>query len=153
MSARRIETSISISHVPYAQACRSQGSADPIGVSRRVGCSLDPLLCPPPGASKFASGSPPPPPPWGSYKSVRTRTNLYAPAPRNARNHENGSISAPMARQKLSMSEIPIARRAEAIGRGPGPWKEALDPKNGVGGMAKPLNKPSSTFSGFPRKV
>ena len=44
-----------------------------------------------------------------------------------------------MARQKLSMSEIPIARRAEAIGRGPGPWKEAPDPKNGVGGMAKPL--------------
>ena len=45
-----------------------------------------------------------------------------------------------MARQKLSMSEIPIARRAEAIGRGPGPWKEALDPKNGVEGMAKPFN-------------
>ena len=42
-----------------------------------------------------------------------------------------------MARQKLSTSEIPIARRAEAIGRGPGPWKEAPDPKNGVGGMAK----------------
>ena len=44
-----------------------------------------------------------------------------------------------MARQKLSTSEIPIARRAEAIGRGPGPWKEAPDPKNGVGGMAKPF--------------
>mgnify|MGYP003331758927 CR=1 FL=1 len=53
--------------------------------------------------------------------------------------HENGSISAPMARQKLSMSEIPIARRAEAIGRGPGAWKEAPDLKNGVGGMAKPF--------------
>ena len=59
--------------------------------------------------------------------------------PRNARNHENGSISAPMARQKLSMSEIPIARRAEAIGRDPGPWEEAPDPKNGFGGMAKPF--------------
>ena len=44
-----------------------------------------------------------------------------------------------MARQKLSTSEIPIARRAEAIGRGPGSWKEAPDPKNGVGGMAKPF--------------
>ena len=40
---------------------------------------------------------------------------------RNARNHENGSISTPMARQKLSMSEIPIAGRDEAIGKGPGP--------------------------------
>ena len=37
------------------------------------------------------------------------------------------------------MSVIPIARRAEAIGRGPGPWKEAPDPNNGVGGMAKPF--------------
>ena len=46
-----------------------------------------------------------------------------------------------MARQKLSMSEIPIARRHEAIGRGPGPWKEAPDPKKGIGGMAKPSNK------------
>ena len=46
----------------------------------------------------------------------------------------------PMARQKLSMSEINIAGRAEALERGPGPWKEAPDPKNGVGGMAKPLN-------------
>ena len=46
-----------------------------------------------------------------------------------------------MARQKLSTSEIPIARRAEAIGRGPGPWKEAPDHKNGVGGMEKPVNK------------
>ena len=44
-----------------------------------------------------------------------------------------------MARQKLSMSEIPIAGRDEEIGRGPGPWKEAPDPKNGVGGMAKPF--------------
>ena len=35
-----------------------------------------------------------------------------------------------MARQKLSTSEIPIAGRDEAIGRGPGPWR----------GMAKPLN-------------
>ena len=43
-----------------------------------------------------------------------------------------------MARQKLSTREIPIARRDEAIGRGPGPWKAAPDPKNGVGGMAKP---------------
>ena len=44
-----------------------------------------------------------------------------------------------MAHQKLSMSETPIAGRDEAIGRGPGPWKEAPDPKNGVGGMAKPF--------------
>ena len=44
-----------------------------------------------------------------------------------------------MARQKLSMSATPIAGRDEAIGRGPGPWKEAPDPKNGVGGMAKPF--------------
>ena len=57
------------------------------------------------------------------------------------KNLENGLISTPMARQKLSMSGIPIARRAEAIGRGPGPWKEAQDPTNGVGGMAKLLNK------------
>ena len=40
------------------------------------------------------------------------------------------------------MSGIPVARRAEAIGRDPGPLKEALhpencspEPKNGVGGM------------------
>ena len=46
-----------------------------------------------------------------------------------------------MARQKLSISEILVARRAEAIGRGPGAWKEAPDPKIGVGGMAKPLNQ------------
>ena len=39
-------------------------------------------------------------------------------------------ISTPMARQKLSTSEIPIAWRAEAIGRGPGPWKEAPDLEN-----------------------
>ena len=52
-----------------------------------------------------------------------------------------------MARQKLSMSEIPIARRAEAIGRGPGPWKEAPDPKNGVGGMAKPFNQNTYFFA------
>ena len=45
-----------------------------------------------------------------------------------------------MVRQKLSMSEIAIARRAEAIGKGPGPCKEAPDAKTGVGGMAKPLN-------------
>ena len=38
-------------------------------------------------------------------------------------------ISTPMARQKLSMSEIPIAGRDEAIGRGPGPWKRARTPK------------------------
>ena len=44
-----------------------------------------------------------------------------------------------MACQKLSINEIPIARGAEAIGRGPGPWKEAPDPKNRVGGMAKRL--------------
>ena len=44
-----------------------------------------------------------------------------------------------MARQKLSTSEICIAGRDEAIGRGPGPWKEAPDPKIGVGGMAKPF--------------
>ena len=58
---------------------------------------------------------------------------------RKARNHENGSISAPMARLKLSMSATPIAGRDEVIGMGPGPWKEAPDPKNGVGGMAKPF--------------
>ena len=65
--------------------------------------------------------------------------------------NKNGQISAPMARQKLSTSEINIGRRAGAIGRGPRPWKEAPDPKNcspdpksGVGGMAKPLN-----LSGF----
>ena len=75
----------------------------------------------PGGAGQFGAPSPPLPP------------------LRNARNHENGSLSAPMARQKLSMSEIPIARRAEAIGRGPGPWKEAPDPKIGVGSMAKPF--------------
>ena len=55
----------------------------------------------------------PPLPPWYLYAHG---TNLYAPAPRNARNQKKGLISAPMARQKLSMSEIPIACRAEAIG-------------------------------------
>ena len=43
---------------------------------------------------------------------------------------ENGQISTKTARQKLSASEINIARRAEAIGRGRGHWKEAPDPKN-----------------------
>ena len=41
------------------------------------------------------------------------------------------------------MSEIPIAGRDEAVGRGPGPWKEAPDPKNGASGMAKPLKNTS----------
>ena len=56
-----------------------------------------------------------------------------------------------MARQKLTMGEINIAERAEAIGRGAGPSKEAPDPKKlttdpkiGVGGMAKRFELTSS---------
>ena len=84
---------------------------------------------------------------WGQGFHIQTPWALWAPKTAGKqRNHENGSFSAPMERQKRWISELQISRRAEAIGRVPRPRKEAPDPKFGVGGMAKPFNSKAKGF-------
>ena len=50
------------------------------------------------------------------------------------------SRALPKARLTYLLQFDGTVSRDEAIGSGSGPWKEASDPNNGVGGMAKPLN-------------